>query len=490
MRTVFILLDSLNRRYLQTYGNQWVRTPNISRLAARSAVFDNHWAGSLPCMPARRELMTGRINFLENSWGPIEPFDDTLPVALRRQGVYTHLITDHYHYFEERGAHYHTQFNTWEFHRGQEGDPWIPQVRDPKVPRFYGKNRRQDWINRQVIREEADFPGPLCFQSAIRFLETNHDADDWFLQLEVFDPHEPFYVPQKYRDMYPDDWDDFLFDWPKYEEVKQSAEAVEHVRKRYASLLTMTDVWLGKLLDTMDELKMWEDTTVVLTTDHGYLLGEHGFWAKNYMPVYNEIAHIPLMIHRPGSPDNGRRINALTATIDFMPTFLQLHGAARPPHVHGRSLLPLLEAGQPVRDGVLYGYFGRAINYTDGRYTYFREPLPGAKLYRYTAHATQATEDPAARRAYAAAEVGRFLPHAGGIPVLRIEERSSPARGALPFNAIYDLQSDYGQQRPLRDADLESSLAAKLERLMREYGAPKEQFARVGLAAASSEPKR
>lgn len=65
MKVIVILSDSLNRHYLPCYGNEWVRTPNIDRLAERSITFDNHWIGSAPCMPARRDMLTGRLNFLE-----------------------------------------------------------------------------------------------------------------------------------------------------------------------------------------------------------------------------------------------------------------------------------------------------------------------------------------------------------------------------------------------------------------------------------------
>ncbi|MFW6270555.1 MAG: sulfatase-like hydrolase/transferase, partial [Bacillota bacterium] len=71
MRTVMVLLDSMNRHFLNIYGNNWVKTPNIDRLAQDSVIFDNHWLGSAPCMPARRDIFTGRLNFLERNWGPI-----------------------------------------------------------------------------------------------------------------------------------------------------------------------------------------------------------------------------------------------------------------------------------------------------------------------------------------------------------------------------------------------------------------------------------
>ena len=98
MKTIVILADSINRRYLPAYGNDFVKTPNLDRLQKQSCVFDNHWTGSTPCMPARRDMFTGRINFLERCWGPIEPYDTTLPQLLREQGVRSHIYTDHYHY--------------------------------------------------------------------------------------------------------------------------------------------------------------------------------------------------------------------------------------------------------------------------------------------------------------------------------------------------------------------------------------------------------
>ena len=127
MKTIFILLDSLNRHYLPAYGASWVKTPNIDRLASRGVVFDNHYCCSMPCMPARRDLFTGRACFLETPWSPIQPWDDCLQPELRRQkGTYSHLITDHFHYFHSGGEGYTpasipTNFN--EARRGTSGTP-------------------------------------------------------------------------------------------------------------------------------------------------------------------------------------------------------------------------------------------------------------------------------------------------------------------------------------------------------------------------------
>ena len=90
MKAVMVMFDSLNRRFLPPYGCGWVKAPNFERLMSHSVCFDNAYAGSLPCMPARRELHSGRYNFMHRGWGPLEPFDDSMPELLYRNGVLSH----------------------------------------------------------------------------------------------------------------------------------------------------------------------------------------------------------------------------------------------------------------------------------------------------------------------------------------------------------------------------------------------------------------
>ena len=119
MKAVFVLFDSLNRHLLGPYGGTRVPTPNFDRLARRCVTFDRHYVGSLPCMPARRDILSGRLNFMHRSWGPMEPFDNAFPDLLHLAGIYSHLITDHFHYFEDGGATSHTRYDSYEFVRGQ-----------------------------------------------------------------------------------------------------------------------------------------------------------------------------------------------------------------------------------------------------------------------------------------------------------------------------------------------------------------------------------
>ncbi|MBU3067818.1 sulfatase-like hydrolase/transferase [Nocardia sp. NEAU-G5] len=95
MKAIMAMFDSLNRRMLPPYGCDWTDAPNFARLAERAVTFDNAWAGSMPCMPARHEIHTGRHNFLHRSWGPLEPFDDSMPELLKQNGIHTHLASDH-----------------------------------------------------------------------------------------------------------------------------------------------------------------------------------------------------------------------------------------------------------------------------------------------------------------------------------------------------------------------------------------------------------
>ena len=488
MKTIFIILDSLNRHYLGSYGPSWVHTPNIDRLARRGLVFDRHYSCSLPCMPARRDLYTGHAGFLETPWSPLQPWDDTLQAELRRQRqTYSHLITDHYHYFHSGGEFYHVQFDSWEFVRGQERDVWRPLVDLPPPPPHLGKSQRGYWANRAFADTEndEDYPTPQCFARAIEFLDANHGADNWHLHLECFDPHEPFACPAKYRELYGDTWDGEHFDWPEYAPVTESPEAVEHIRKSYAGTLTMADAWLGRFLDRMDELDMWEDTAVVLSTDHGHLLGEHGYWAKNYMIDYEELVHIPLIVCAPGI--GHRRVPALTSALDLMPTFMELHRGELPPNVQGRSLCHLLQGGGSHHDAVLFGYFGKDINLTDGRYSYCRQPLPGSFAYNHAA-VLCTSPDPGrmgtplhGREELAGTEHGLFLPHTCGIPHLRLKQPSHRHHNAPDFNPIYDLEADPQQESPVRDGRLEEELAGKMRELLQRYGAPESEFRRVGI---------
>ena len=210
MRTIFILFDSLNRHFLECYGSDLLHTPNFRRLSEKAVTFDQHHVGSLPCIHARRDLQTGKLSFMHRSWGPLEPFDQSVFDQLRTAGVYSHLITDHYHYFEEGAGNYHTKYSSFEFVRGQEGDKWQAPIDAPLADwqaRYHADQFNEKtgslpfhyMANRSHLEETGEFPSTQCFNAACTFLNANKAADDWFLQIETFDPHEPFFAPEDHR---------------------------------------------------------------------------------------------------------------------------------------------------------------------------------------------------------------------------------------------------------------------------------------------------
>jgi len=501
-KLVFVLFDSLVRNALGAYGGRWIPTPNFDRFAARSVVFDNHWVGSMPCMPARRDMHTGRYNFLHRGWGPLEPFDLSAIDLLHKHGTYSHLVSDHFHYFEDGGWSYHQRYNSWEFIRGQENDKWKAMVQPPierfkKMydPRNYrlpeDAKRLIHCVNREWMREESEFPCVKCFRDGFEFLDVNRDADHWMLQIECFDPHEPFYAPERFREAAGVDDSHPILDWPRYDRVVEDAFACTQMRANYAALVRMCDHYFGELLDYMDKHAMWDDTALVLTTDHGFLLSEHDFWGKCRMPFYNEVAHIPLLFYTPETrAQAGRRCASLTQNVDLAPTMLDYFGAAVPPQMTGRSLLPLLERDQELRKVALYGIFGGSVNVTDGRYTYFRYPadMSGEGLYEYTLMPTHMNRPFPAEQLRGATLAPPFDFTRGvptlKVPALRNDQRSDDAAGdyfLAPTSALYDLRDDYTQNRPIDDAQVVDRLMAEAQAVMRAHDAPAESFTRLGI---------
>ncbi|EES6666085.1 sulfatase [Escherichia coli] len=493
MRAIILLFDSLNKRYLPPYGDALTKAPNFQRLAAHAATFENSYVGSMPCMPARRELHTGRCNFLHREWGPLEPFDDSMPELLKKAGIYTHLISDHLHYWEDGGENYHNRYSSWEIVRGQEGDHWHASVAQPPIPEVLRVPQKQtgggvsgllrhDWANREYIQQEADFPQTKVFDAGCAFIHKNHAEDNWLLQIETFDPHEPFHTTEEYLSLYEDNWDGPHYDWPRGR-VQESDEAVEHIRCRYRSLVSMCDRNLGRILDLMDEHDLWRDTMLIVGTDHGFLLGEHGWWAKNQMPYYNEVANNPLFIWNPRSGVKGERRQALVQMIDWAPTLYDFFQQPVPPDVQGQPLAKTVSHDEPVRSSAMFGVFSGHANVTDGRYVYMRAALPGREddIANYTLMSCKMNSRYPVdeMRALSLAPPFRFTK---GLQVLRIPAQEK-YKGLNQFgHLLFDLQNDPQQLHPIHDDVIESRMIALLIQLMKDNDAPPEQFQRLGLA--------
>jgi arylsulfatase A-like enzyme len=436
-------------------------------------------------MPARREIHTGRYNFLHRSWGPIEPFDDSMPEILRRNGVYTHLVSDHLHYWEDGGATYHTRYSSFEIIRGMAGDHWKAEIKDPEIPPTVtqgGPDWRQDWINRKYMQEEKDHPQAKTFEKGIEFIETNHNEDNWFLQIETFDPHEPFFTHKKYKDLYEHDYDGPHFDWPRYGVVKETPEEVHHIRYEYAASVSMCDEYLGKILDLMDKLDLWKDTMLIVNTDHGFLLGEKEWFGKMMMPIFNENAHTPFIIWDPRSGRKNERRKSLVQTIDIAPTLLEYFGVEIPKDMQGRPLKGVIASDSPVREAGLFGTHGCHINITDGRYVYMRSSIDhkNSPLNEYTLMPTH-TWNLFSVRELQNIGLGEPFSFTKGCKTMKIPVDYTYNASYKYGSILFDLENDPMQEHPITDSEIERRMIQLLVQLMNESDAPIEQYERLGL---------
>lgn len=444
----------------------------------------------MPCIPARREMHTGRYNFFHRSWGPLEPFDYSVFEELRGNGVYTHLITDHSHYLEDGGATYHNRFDTWELYRGQEGDRWQPQdygtipADRPSLNKSGSISIRQHYANLTKVSCEEDMSCVQVFRSGIDFLSRHADQDNWYLQIESFDPHEPFTVPDRFRKIYNLSGQQKL-DWPAYGPLDSSTspEQLDEMRREYASLVSMCDFYLGEVLNVFDKYNLWENTALIVNTDHGFLLGEHEMMGKNFPPMYDELIHLPFFIHVPGILPS--RVRSLAQTIDLPPTLLDLYQIHSEEDMDGCSILPSLTKPCQIRSYALFGVHGSSVGITDGEYTYFR-----ANIREDNSPFVECTLMPTNMRGFFRKE---FLQHAKlvsgdrfshGIPYLKI--KASTYMNARQFgDLLFYLPTDPLQKNNLLTPELSAHWNKILAEEMEHVYAPEEEFARLGLAHTS-----
>ena len=177
------------------------------------------------------------------------------------------------------------------------------------------------------------------------------------LFVDEFDPHEPFDTPEPYASMYDSSWQGPHMIWPPYvsgglTRGVLTREQARQIRACYGAKLTMIDAWLGKLLGAIERGGFYDNTAVIVCTDHGHYLGEKDIWGKPAVPIYEPLGHTPLLMAMPGV-GNGN-IDALTTNVDICATLAEIFGVEMTHRTHGRSMLPLI-AGNDAHDSRLGG---------------------------------------------------------------------------------------------------------------------------------------
>ncbi len=415
---VLVIFDSLRKDSVGVYGSPpWgrVETPHLDSLASESLLLTRVYPETLPTLPARVATYTGqRVYPFHNGdfrlkgdfvgapgWGPIPEEHDTLAEMLRDRGRYrTGLIADVYHMFKP-SKNFWRGFDQWTFLRGQEGDPQRsgPEVSDEEIGRWIPhelmSEQRVEFIRqclknmRGRVREEDYFNARVLIEAA-RWLEENRDAERFFLCVESFDPHEPWFVPEHYRRMYDDSdgreqvmscYDDTT-SWPP--------ELLSRTQANYSGLVTMCDRWFGHLYETMRTLGLLDNTLLIVTSDHGHSIGDEGYMGKRGYPSEPAVFDIPLIVRYPDGTGAGQRSGILLQHTDIPAAILEFAGIEPPQPIEGKPFLkPALE-GEGFRDHVTVGW-GGAVTVIDNRW-WLNVKIDGTGPFLYDLTAPAARE--------------------------------------------------------------------------------------------------
>ena len=392
MNIVLVVFDSLRKDCLGCYGPApwWpVHTPHFNALAGESLVLTHMYPEALPTLPTRRALYTGQRVYPFDTgdfhlkgdfigapgWGPIPEEQDTVAELLSAAGYRTALVSDVYHMFKP-SKNFWRGFDQWVFLRGQETDKyrtgpaptqaeidhWLPPaLQNPRRVAFI----RQCLLNmRDRVREEDYFNARVLIEAA-HWLEQNREAEQFFLVVESFDPHEPWFVPEHYRRMYDDSEgpEQVISGYTQDENI--GADILKRTRANYTGLVTMCDRWLGHLHETMRTLGMLDDTVLIVTTDHGHSIGDRNYTGKRGYPSMPEVVDVPLLIRHPDGVGAGQRSDVFVQHTDVAAQVLEFAGLPPQPDMDGRSFWQTAVAGgDPNRDHVTVGW-GSAMTVID-----------------------------------------------------------------------------------------------------------------------------
>jgi arylsulfatase A-like enzyme len=231
----------------------------------------------------------------------------------------------------------------------------------------------QSLLSLDEARSEEDYFSPRVFRAAAKWLEQNaRFYENFYLHIDSFDPHEPWNPPREYRYMYDRDYQGREIILPQNIMENMTEAEANHIRAMYAGKVTMVDRWFGYFMDKLDHMGLHEDTAVVVVSDHGHPLGEHGMWRK--VPValrFNMLDAVMLVSLPDNYQSHGKRYSTMVHEYDISPTLLDLAGIKAPESMNGKSLKPLLTgATQTHREYAAGGYNDHTYIRTPNYYYY------------------------------------------------------------------------------------------------------------------------
>jgi len=414
---VFIMLDTLQFNYLGCYGNKVVKTPNLDRFARQSVLFENAYSEGLPTIPVRRALMTGRFTLPYGGWQPLSGDDTTITDIMWGRDMQTALVYDTAPMRLAKFG-YSRGFDYVDFCPGQELDhttfeyhPLDPALKpiDYTSPSmvYDGDGNFIDDDSKQLLdeigcflrqqqhrRSDTDsYVAKVASRTEYWLKDRRDKSRPFFLWVDSFDPHEPWDPPSVWEGTpcpYDPDYDGnpiMLAPWTPVE-GRISERECEHIRALYMEKITMVDKWIGKVIDSIRQEGLWDETMVVIMSDHGQPMGEgehgHGIMRKSRPWPYEELVHVPLMMHIPGIEGN-QRIKSFVQNVDVTATIMDVLGLADTEDgisdhgmktygaedFQGESLLPLMQGEvDKVRDFAIAGYYGMSWSIITEEYSY------------------------------------------------------------------------------------------------------------------------
>jgi iduronate 2-sulfatase len=354
---LFISIDDLNTD-ISAYDHKLVKTPNIERLAKRGVQFNNAYCQYPLCNPSRASIMTGmrpdstKVYNLTTFFRNTIPNTVTLPQLFRNNGYYSARVGKIYHYGVpgQIGTNGMDDSISWDKVINPKGRD---RTDEPKLTRFMPKvNLGVGLTYLEAEGTDEEQTDGMSATESIKLIEQNKDQP-FFMAVGFFRPHLPFIAPKKYFDLYPiekielpnvpsDDLEDIpeaaLYTKPSNWGLteKQRKEAI----RGYYSSVTFMDAQVGRLLDAVDRLGLAEKTIIVLWSDHGFNLGEHGQWEKR--SLFEKSVKSPLVISVPGM-SRGKPSGRTVELLDIYPTLAELCGLKSPNNLSGKSLISLLK---------------------------------------------------------------------------------------------------------------------------------------------------
>ena len=387
---VCICLDTLRADIIDGMLSSVVHTPNLDAFVQESVLFTQAFGEGQPTLQMRRSAFTGQRSFpwVYNydrrghwhhaaGWHKIPPEQDTLAEILLKRGFMTGMVSDTYHMFKPT-MNYARGFVTYDFIRGQENDNWRgasekllrerleQHAREPVAPQRYPA-LVQYLANTQDREKEEDYFAARVFLRASDWLEENRSREPFFLWVDSFDPHEPWDPPLAYADRYYPGYDgkDFIFPPLAYEKGQPTDEELERIKALYFGEVTFVDKWLGHFLDKLEKLGLDDNTIVMLISDHGTQLMDHGQFGKgpDFLRAYN--TRVTWVVRHPDGP-KGRNISGFVQTHDIFATALNLIGI--PYLSEGQNAWQLVDGSkEQLRDHVVIGWAGWSSGNAVGR---------------------------------------------------------------------------------------------------------------------------